>query len=76
MVAKASEGFWSAAEGLGLREALAPFKCRIAEVGRELQVLPPPVGKRLGLSGFTRLFTHGNHRCWRLAICLRTLEAF
>lgn len=59
MVAKATDGFWSAAEGLGLREALAPFKCRIAEVGRELQVLPPPVGKRLGLATFSQRFCEG-----------------
>ena len=58
MVAKAADGFWSAAEGFGLREALVPFKCRIAEVGRELQVLPPPVGKRLGLGAFIRMFCH------------------
>ncbi|MES2570899.1 MAG: hypothetical protein V4710_12705 [Verrucomicrobiota bacterium] len=59
MVAKATDGFWSAAEGLGLREALAPFRCRIAEVGRELQVLPPPVGKRLGLAAFSRMHCGG-----------------
>jgi hydroxymethylpyrimidine pyrophosphatase-like HAD family hydrolase len=59
LVAKAADGFWSAAEGLGLREALAPFRCRIAEVGRELQVLPPPVGKRLGLAAFSRRFMQG-----------------
>jgi hypothetical protein len=60
MVAKATDGFWSAAEGLGLREALAPFRCRIAEVGRELQVLPPPVSKRLGLAAFSRKFCQGH----------------
>ena len=59
MVAKATDGFWSAAEGLGLREALAPFKCRIAEVGRELQVLPPPVSKRLGVAAFIQMFCQG-----------------
>src|SRR6185295_14926304 len=59
MVAKATDGFWSAAEGLGLREALAPFKCRIAEVGRELQVLPPPVGKRLSIASFARRYCDG-----------------
>lgn len=59
LVAKATDGFWSEAEGLGLREALAPFRCRIAEVGRELQVLPPPIGKRIGVPAFARLYCDG-----------------
>lgn len=58
MVAKAAEGFWSTETGLKLREALAPFGCRVAELGRELQVLPPPVSKRNGLHGFSMLH-HG-----------------
>lgn len=59
LVAKATDGFWSEAEGLGLREALAPCQCRIAEVGRELQVLPPVIGKQVGLAAFADRFCHG-----------------
>jgi hypothetical protein len=59
LVAKATDGFWSEAEGLGLREALAPFRCRIAEIGRELQVLPPPIGKRLAVAAFARRYCDG-----------------
>jgi hypothetical protein len=59
MAAKAADGFWSAAEGRGMREALTPFRCRIAEVGRELQVLPPAVGKQLGIVAFMRMLYQG-----------------
>ena len=56
LVAKAVEGFWSEVDGLRLREVLAPFKCRVAELGRELQVLPPPISKRIGVAAFARLY--------------------
>lgn len=54
LVAKADDGFWSSVRGLELRAGLAPFGCRIAEFGRELQVLPPPISKKRGLLAFAR----------------------
>lgn len=59
LVAKAMDGYWSQADGLRLREVLSPFRCRVAELGRELQVLPPPVGKRLGVQAFARAHCAG-----------------
>jgi hydroxymethylpyrimidine pyrophosphatase-like HAD family hydrolase len=56
LVAKATEGYWGELDGLRLREVLAPFKCRVAELGRELQVLPPPISKRLGIAAFARAY--------------------
>ncbi|RYD84741.1 MAG: hypothetical protein EOP84_04665 [Verrucomicrobiaceae bacterium] len=58
LVAKATEGFWGELDGLRLREVLAPFKCRVAELGRELQVLPPPISKRIGVAAFARLYSN------------------
>lgn len=54
LVAKAHEGFWSTAQGRELCDGIAHFGCRVAEIGRELQVLPPPISKRLGLLAFAR----------------------
>ena len=54
LVAKAHDGFWSSALGLELCDGIAHFGCRVAEVGRELQVLPPPISKKLGLLAFAR----------------------
>jgi len=59
LVAKATVGYWSTPEGLELRGHLAPFGCRVAEIGRELQVLPPPVGKPIGVTAFMRRYCEG-----------------
>lgn len=59
LVAKATDGFWSELSGRRLREVLAPFKCRVAELGRELQVLPPPTSKRVGVAAFARAYCGG-----------------
>ena len=54
LVAKAHNGFWSPTQGRELCKGVAHFGCRFAEIGRELQVLPPPTSKRLGLLAFKR----------------------
>lgn len=59
LVGKADDGFWSSDIGLDVRERLAPFGCRIAVLGRELQVLPPPVSKRRATQVFARMHQGG-----------------
>jgi hydroxymethylpyrimidine pyrophosphatase-like HAD family hydrolase len=59
LVAKAEHDFWTREAGLVLREAIAHFPGRVAEHGRELQVLPPPVSKAIGVDAFMRRYTNG-----------------
>lgn len=59
LVAKADDDYWIREAGLAVRAAIAHFPGRIAEHGRELQVLPPPVSKAAGLDAFMRRFTAG-----------------
>ena len=59
LVAKAYDGFWSTPQGQTLCESIAQFGCRLTEVGRELQVLPPPVSKRIGLLAFAHRYCAG-----------------
>ena len=60
LVAKAEDGFWSTSEGCELRAALSPLGCRIAEIGRELQVLPPVVSKQIGVAALQNRYFNGN----------------
>lgn len=59
LVAKAEHDFWTRDAGMVLREAIAHFPGRVAEHGRELQVLPPSVSKALGVDAFTRRHAGG-----------------
>ena len=54
LVVKAHDGFWSTTQGRDLCDGIAHFGCRAAQIGRELQVLPPSISKRLGLLAFAR----------------------
>ena len=60
LVAKAEDGFWSTSEGCELRAALSPLGCRIAEIGRELQVLPPVVSKQIGVAALQKRYFNEN----------------
>ncbi len=66
LVAKAEHQVWTEEAGLLLREAIAHFPGRIAEHGRELQVLPPPVSKAAGLYAF--MVRHAGGRAPLLAL--------
>lgn len=57
LVAKADHDYWTSEAGLAVRDAIAHFPGRVAEHGRELQVLPPPVSKAAGVEAFMRRFT-------------------
>ncbi len=59
LVAKATHDFWTEEAGMILREAIAHFPGRVAEHGRELQVLPPPVSKAAGLYAFMVRYAGG-----------------
>jgi hypothetical protein len=59
LVAKAEHDFWTAEAGLVLRQAIAHFPGRVAEHGRELQVLPPPVSKAAGVDAFMARYAGG-----------------